>query len=116
MKVVFTGSRTFSAQDDIALLWSVMKALPASVRILVGDCRGLDRIVRDYAGELGLAYQIFPADWEKYGKAAGPIRNNTMLDYKPDLVIGFRKSASKGTTQCVGEAKDRGIPTLLFDL
>lgn len=43
-----------------------------------------------YAREQGISYQSFPADWNKYGKAAGAIRNSQMLkEGRPDLVLVF---------------------------
>ena len=56
------------------------------------------------------------AHWDKYGRSAGPIRNRYMLDLKPDVVIGFSNDIqnSKGTKDCLGEAKKRGIKTILI--
>lgn len=57
--------------------------------------------------DLGFWVEDFPADWERNGRAAGPIRNRQMLDGKPDLVIAF--PGGKGTADMVAEAKRRGI-------
>lgn len=80
--------------------------------IIHGDCRGADRLADRVARLLGLTVRPFPADWEKYGKAAGPIRNREMLDTNPDLVIAFhpRLARSRGTYDTVMEANRRGIP------
>lgn len=58
----------------------------------------------------------FPAEWEKYGKSAGPIRNRQMLDENPDLVIAFHDDieSSKGTKDCIKEAEKRGIEVQLI--
>jgi hypothetical protein len=52
------------------------------------------------------------AKWEKYGLAAGPIRNQEMLDtYKPDLVVAFHNDIehSKGTKDMITRAMNYGI-------
>jgi DNA-binding MurR/RpiR family transcriptional regulator len=57
----------------------------------------------------------YPADWEAYGKAAGPIRNQRMLDEgKPDLVIAFSDlPTTSGTYDMIKRAKAAGIPVYL---
>lgn len=55
----------------------------------------------------------YPALWDKHGKAAGPIRNQQMLDEgRPDAVIAFHTNlaASRGTADMVRRAKRAGIP------
>lgn len=77
--------------------------------LIHGAARGVDTI----AGELGLKLRFdvkaFPADWEKHGKSAGPIRNRKMLDQCPHLVIAFHSDIekSKGTKDCIFEANRR---------
>ncbi len=54
----------------------------------------------------------YPADWKRYGRAAGRIRNALMLEYeKPDLVIAFHEdlSTSRGTLDMLKRAKLAGI-------
>jgi hypothetical protein len=55
--------------------------------------------------------RAFPADWNRFGPAAGPIRNRLMLDENPDLVIAFHSdlSNSRGTADTVTEARSRKI-------
>ena len=57
----------------------------------------------------------FPADWNKYGKAAGVLRNQQMLDEgHPDLVVYFHKDIenSKGTKDMIIRAIDANIRTI----
>jgi len=57
-----------------------------------------------WAVDHNLAIRSFPADWEKDGLAAGPMRNQRMLDEgKPDLVIAF--PGGRGTADMVQRAK-----------
>jgi len=64
------------------------------------------------AKKYGLEVIWFPADWEKYGRAAGPIRNKQMImEGKPDLVVAFHNNISKsrGTKNMVTQARRHGI-------
>lgn len=90
-----------------------LEQLDRDVTILHGGARGADRIASNIAKALGLHVQEVPAAWAAKGRAAGPIRNRKMLDLEPDLVIAFHADldgGSKGTKDCVREARRRGIP------
>jgi len=62
--------------------------------------------------ELKIPYQIYYADWERYGRAAGPIRNRQMIETKPNLVLAFHNNLalSKGTKNTVDQARKAKIP------
>ena len=79
-----------------------------------GGCKGADSITGHLATQLGLQVRVFKADWSKYGKAAGPIRNQQMLDEgKPNLVVAFHNAleSSKDTLDMVSRARNAGITT-----
>lgn len=85
---------------------------PLKTTIIHGAAKGADTIAGDVAKkDIGFQVKAFPADWNKHGKSAGPIRNRQMLDEKPDLVIAFHSNIakSKGTKDCIEEANRRGI-------
>jgi hypothetical protein len=80
--------------------------------LVEGECRGADVIARDEAKQMGFIIDSYPAQWDKYGKAAGGIRNKEMLDKgKPDLVVYFHEDLdrSKGTRNMVSQAMRAGI-------
>ena len=53
----------------------------------------------------------FDADWQKYGRAAGPIRNKQMLDEgSPDLVIAF--AGGRGTENMVKQSEAKKVPVV----
>jgi hypothetical protein len=85
--------------------------------VIEGEARGADSIARDEAKDMGYQIVPFPADWDKYGRAAGPIRNRRMLDQKPGLVLAFHAhiQTSRGTIDTLREAQRRGINTILVD-
>lgn len=87
------------------------------MEIVTGDCRGADEMIRSFATGTKRKVSIYRADWLFHGKAAGPIRNQHMLDEgKPDLVLAFHDNIeeSKGTKDMVRRALKAGIPTILF--
>jgi hypothetical protein len=90
-------------------------------KVMEGGAKGADAAARAWAcrpfspGVL-IEHFPFPADWDKYGKAAGPIRNQQMLDEgHPDMVIAFHDDLtnSKGTKDMVKRAKKAGVPVYL---
>lgn len=76
--------------------------------VIEGEAKGADLLSRKFAEECEPPIQVlpFPANWKKYGKAAGPVRNQQMLDEgKPDFVIAFPTPNSRGTWDMVRRAK-----------
>lgn len=80
--------------------------------IIQGNAPGADRLARRLARDWRAEVIDESADWGLYGKAAGPIRNQKMLDdHKPEVVWAFRSSGkSNGTDDMIQRAKDAGIP------
>jgi len=112
MKILVTGSRYWTSPSIVRCALSEYE--PGT--LIHGDCRGLDRLAGTIAELMGWDIIKCPANWKRYGKAAGIIRNNKMLDLNPDLVLAFHENLteSKGTKHCIKEAKRRGIDVLLF--
>lgn len=109
MKVLVCGSRDWAAEAPIR---ERLSKLPKDTIILEGGARGADTLARHAAEFLGLKVMEFPADWDQHGRAAGPLRNQKMIDEGPGLVIAFHPdiSKSRGTGDTVGRAKRRNIP------
>jgi hypothetical protein len=115
MKILVCGSRYWKDSkriDDILSRVIFQVYHDNETTILEGGARGADRMAYLWAKENGIECIEFPADWKKYGLAAGPIRNRQMLDEKPDMVLAFHNSinTSKGTLDTLKEANKRGIP------
>lgn len=111
MKILVCGGRDFT---NVHLLHKTLDHLLKEYKfdtIIEGDARGADRMAGRWADENHLEHLIFPAQWQKFGNRAGPIRNLQMLDEgKPDLVIAF--PGGKGTAHMVKIARGRGIRVL----
>lgn len=84
---------------------------PSDVCIISGKARGVDTAAIDWAVINWTAFEEYPADWKKYGKSAGYIRNKQMLEEgKPDLVIAF--PGGRGTAMMVGLARNAGVEVI----
>ena len=84
--------------------------------VISGACRGADSLAVKAAKACGIPYVEFPAAWEKFGKAAGPIRNEKMLkEGKPDFALVFHSdiASSKGSRHMLSLVKNAGLPFLI---
>jgi len=117
MKLLVCGDRDWPWTYKQAIL-DILRTLTSPGDIIIhGACRGVDLIAKQCAKELGLEERGYPADWNRYGLAAGPIRNQEMLDKeRPDLVLAFHPdlSMSKGTRDMVQRAKNAGVTVRWF--
>ena len=76
---------------------------------LSGNCTGADKLGERFAAENGFAVEYYPAEWETFGKSAGPIRNRKMAE-AADYVICFWDGKSRGTASMISYAKKLGKP------
>lgn len=109
MKILVCGGRDFT--DASAIRAELLAAAGGGFdhRLIHGCARGADSLARDEALRLGWEIEGYPADWSKWGKAAGSIRNRQMLsEGRPDLVIAM--PGGRGTADMVRQAKKAGIP------
>lgn len=80
-------------------------------KVISGGAPGADTIAHMWATRKGVASIVMRAEWKKFGKAAGPIRNKRMLDEgKPDLVIAF--FGGDGTANMIQQARFAGIEVM----
>lgn len=110
MRVLVCGSRFWK---DRAKIKARLLLLPKDCTIIEGEADGADIISRLVALEIGLDVVGVFANWTRYSKAAGPIRNDRMLRFKPHLVLAFHEDieSSRGTKDTVTKARNLGIPT-----
>lgn len=114
MRVLVCGDRKYKAYERIK---ARLMVLPAGTVIIEGEARGADSLARNAAKDVGLTVERYPADWERYGRAAGPIRNKQMLDAEPDLVIAFHSNIreSKGTLNMIQQALKALVDVELYE-
>ena len=117
MRVLICGDRNWRDEDMINQVIEDLKAYYNIRTVIEGEANGADLLARRQALRQGVDVIAFPANWKKYGKAAGPIRNQRMLaDGKPDLVIAFHDNIiqSKGTRHMVETAQRADVPVILM--
>ena len=119
VRVVVAGSRTITDYNTVeqALLdylrgW--VKRLP-DVEIVSGGAEGVDSLAAYFAREYDLEYKEFAADWNQYGKAAGPIRNKRMAEYG-DVLIAVWDGKSSGTQNMVDSALEAGNDVVVLQV
>lgn len=112
LRVLVCGGRNYGNVARVAQELDALGRAYGTLVIIEGGATGADAIARawwrHYArGEL---YTV-RADWKRHGKAAGPIRNQLMVEaYKPQLVLAF--PGGRGTADMVRRAKAAGIQVL----
>ena len=106
MKIIVAGSRHF---NDYWFIHEKLKdRITSKDQIVEGGAKGVDEQARNYALKKNISFRTFDADWDKHGKAAGPIRNAKMADYA-DKLIAFYDGNSRGTGNMIKTAKSKGL-------
>lgn len=111
MRVLVCGSRGWQSEEGI---YHELNKLPPNSEVLHGGARGADAIAGVIADHLGMDVTTYKPDWSKHGKAAGIIRNDIMLDTRPDLVLAFWDGKSTGTKHTIKGAISRGLPVRII--
>ena len=83
--------------------------ISSKIVILSGHCSGTDTLAEKYANENGFSLEVYPAQWKLYGRSAGPIRNEQMVN-NCDFVIAFWDGKSKGTKSLIQCAREKQKP------
>lgn len=86
-----------------------------SVIIVSGRAEGADKLGERYAAEHNLTIERFPAEWDKYGKYAGP-RRNAQMAQAADAVLVFWDGKSKGTKNMIENAKKANKPCTVISI
>ena len=119
-RLLITGSRAhqWTPYDSHALLIAVREILEKTHELPVlvhGGATGADTEAARMGQQLlNLPTEVHRADWTKYGRAAGPIRNKAMVNLGADLCLAFpdhpKGQGSRGTWGCIDLAHQSGIP------
>lgn len=108
-RVLVCGGRDY---DDVAHIYATLDTLDKKVgitRIISGGAEGADSFAHLWAVDRHKPTDVYLADWNKWGKGAGPLRNQRMIDEgKPTLVVAF--PGGRGTADMCRRARDYGIP------
>lgn len=97
LKLIIAGGRDFvDMQLALDSFDKFAQSISIPIAIVSGRARGADQIGEQIASDYGLRVYMFPADWEKYGRKAGPIRNQQMGEFTDQALI-FWDGISTGT-------------------
>lgn len=115
MRLLITGSRNHPEEAFVhAAIVRVAPPESGPHTIVHGDCpTGADSYAQILATNMpGYVNEPHPADWDRHGKAAGPIRNQEMVDLGADVCLAFPFGVSRGTRDCARRAEHACIPVL----
>lgn len=107
MKIIIAGGRDFSNRDMLHSYMSLIPPWVAIDEIVSGGAKGADALGEEWAKLNGKPCKVFPAEWNRLGKRAGPIRNAEMSVYANGL-IAFWDGKSKGTSHMIEMMKAAG--------
>lgn len=114
MRVIICGGRGYNDKEYIFRALDAIHEKTPITHVLSGMALGADTWGVIWARQRGLDTTGFHAQWKTHGKAAGPIRNRSMLeDGKPELVIAF--PGGKGTANMIEQAKAAGVSIIQLD-
>ena len=123
VNIIIAGSRTFDNYECLkkkVLNFIGEKQIELSnICIISGTARGADKMGENFAKELNLKLKCFPADWDKYGKQAGFLRNTKMANYAIEddnqgILIAFWDGKSSGTKHMIEIAKKKELEVKIF--
>ena len=120
-RIIIAGSRQF---NDYEKMLKTLDELGIHlintidpIEIISGHAPGADTLGERFAKAYDYPLKIFPADWKKYGRAAGPIRNEQMAKYASEadrgILIAFPIGESKGTRNMIKLAEQYGLETYI---
>jgi len=121
LRLLVCGSRDWTDRDLLGVTVEQVvgehgQGRPGVV-LIEGDARGADRLAGQLARARGWQLEVYPADWQRQGRAAGMRRNHRMLrDGRPELVLAFTDDlrSSRGTADMVRRARAARLPVLVI--
>lgn len=103
------GSRNF---DDYHYLVQVLNRYNF-LNIVSGGAEGADQLAESYAIDHNINFQEFLPDWDKYGKSAGPRRNQQIVEASDELIV-FWDGKSKGAKSTINLARQMKVPVHIY--
>lgn len=112
LRIIACGGRDY---DDMVTIRRALFALHEGPRgpitlLIHGNARGADQEAGRWATDFKVPCGAVPAEWSKYGKRAGPMRNKQMLGQHIDLVLAFPGGA--GTSDMKRQARRAGVEVI----
>ena len=113
MKILVCGGRDYNQKKTVfSTLDMIHEDYP--IKCLVhGAATGADTLGAQWAETREVEQKPYPADWDRYKNAAGPIRNALMLKDNPDIELVVVFPGGRGTNNMRTKAEKAGIQVLL---
>lgn len=116
MKVLVCGGRDYNDYDVLkCVMEKVMDCYSAEVKVVIsGLAKGGDKLGEKWAEENNIEVEGYRAEWNKYGKRAGWLRNVRMADEgRPNVIVAL--PGGRGTKMMIDIGVDRKIDTIVVD-
>ena len=111
MRVLVTGGRSYENQAVVVEALDRLHRERGITTLIHGAAKGADSLADEWAESRGIEVIACPANWRRYRRAAGTIRNKQMLvEHKPDLVVAF--PGSTGTANMISIAEKAGVEVI----
>lgn len=108
MRILVCGGRDFNDAEAVMRALDKLHAERGITLVIEGGATGADAGARHWASATGVDVRTFWADWQTYGRRAGPLRNARMIDEgRPDGVVAF--PGGRGTDDMIRQARTAGI-------
>lgn len=111
MRVLVCGGRNF---DNYVAIYHALDDIQEErgpfTEVITGGASGADTWAESWAWMAKIPHRAFKADWRAHGRAAGPIRNQQMVEALPDLVVAF--PGGRGTADMTRRATAANIPVI----
>lgn len=124
-KIIIAGPRDYTNKSFVyseitrIIEYILLKNNKTSIEIVEGGAKGVDAIAAQYSRDSSKVkkHTCFEADWDSYGRSAGPIRNQNMAEYS-DILLAFRykRKPSRGTENMIKTALDYGLEVHVVQL
>lgn len=113
MKVIIAGSRDFTG--DIKLVGKIVEASGFKItEVISGTAKGADQAGDVWATVNGIPVKLFFANWDTFGRSAGPRRNQEMADYADALIAIKTHPDSRGTNDMIRRAEAKGLKIFIY--
>jgi hypothetical protein len=108
LRVLVCGGRDYTNADALGRILDGMKSAHGQLTIIHGGAKGADTLAGTWALANDCLLKVYRADWKTHGPAAGPMRNQWMLeDSQPDVCVAF--PGARGTADMVRRARAAGV-------
>ena len=115
IRVLVCGGRHYADREKVfgQLDWLRDRYREKGLFVIEGGAQGADRFARDWRADRLIPGRTFTAEWDRFGRKAGPLRNARMIaEGRPDLVLAF--PGGRGTADMIAKAEAAGVPVIVI--